>query len=175
MHGPDGLAWVPEATALAICRIKRPTWTTWAAQALVERPATGAYGLDEVVRVALIAELRKVLPAEDMAAAWRGLSRSGVADRITGLAAELAPDDQLDLVIEPESGSVVLARTDATLAAAARHPSAPRPVIVISPAAEIFRVVQAFNNRALSGARPTSRRRGRPKASQPPPQRQQAG
>jgi hypothetical protein len=159
---PDRLHWVPEATALAICGVKRPTWTTWAKQNIVERPSDGAYGLDDVIRVALVAELRKVLGADEMAAAWRGLRRGGVADEVMRLVPTLHEDDRLDLVIEPESGRVVLATDDIELAHAVRHPTAPRPVIVLSPAAELCRVTEGFANRAMGGARPKARRRGRP-------------
>jgi hypothetical protein len=38
-------------------------------------------------------------------------------------------------------------------------------VIVISPAAELHRVVGGFANRALSAGRPTARRRGRPRGT----------
>jgi hypothetical protein len=156
---------MPEAAALALCGMKRPTWTGWADQGIVMRPSNGAYGLHDVIRVALVSELRKVLSVDDMAAAWRGMTSHGMADEVIRLALAAQDDDRLDLVIEPESGQVLLATDDQALAQAVRHPTAPRAVIVISPAAELHRVVAGFANRALSADRPTVRRRGRPKGT----------
>ncbi len=164
--------WLPETPAIELCRMKRQTWTTWADQGIVTRPANGAYGFGDVIRLALVSELRKILPVEDMAAAWRGISADGIADEIVELAGTLREDDRLDLVIEPESGRVVLATDDNALAQAVRHPTAPRPVIVISPAAELCRVAIGFSNRALSTPRPDARRRGRPRVASRPVQEQ---
>lgn len=155
--------WVPEATALHLCGLKRTTWAGWGQQGLVDRPEDGAYGLDDVLRVALAAELRKVVGTDDMAAALRGLDTGGVVDEIFKSARDLNETDPLDLVIEPESGRVTLVKNDEALAQAVRHPSAPRRVIVISPAAEVCRVIEGFANRAKGGARPAARRRGRPR------------
>jgi hypothetical protein len=156
---------MPEAAALALCGMKRPTWTGWSEQGIVVRPHDGAYGLHDVIRVALLFALRKVLPVDDMAAAWRGMTSDGVADEVINLATTVQEDDRFDLVIEPGSGRVLLATTDQALAQAVRHPTAPRAVIVISPAAELHRVVGGFMNRALSVDRPTARSRGRPKGT----------
>jgi len=156
---------MPEAAALALCGMKRPTWIGWSEQGIVARPPDGAYDLHDVIRVALMSELRKVLGVDDMAAAWRGMTSDGVADEVIRLATTVEEDDRLDLVIEPASGQVLLAADDQALAQAVRHPTAPRAVIVISPAAELHRVVGGFANRALRAARPTARRRGRPKAT----------
>jgi hypothetical protein len=163
--GPSDATWLPEAAALALCGIKRPTWTGWSDQGIVARPSDGAYGLDDVIRVALLSALRAVLGVDDMAAAWRGMTSGGIADEVIQLAPTIEEDDRLDLVIEPESGRVQLAKDDRALAQAVRHPLAPRAVIVISPAAELHRVVAGFANRARSGPRPKARRRGRPKGA----------
>jgi hypothetical protein len=165
MADPSDDMWMPEAAALALCGMKRPTWTGWSEQGIVARPSDGAYGLPDVIRVALLSALRKVLAVDDMAAAWRGMASGGIADQVTKLATTVQEDDRLDLVIEPESGRVLLATDDQALAQAVRHPTAPRAVIVISPAAELHRVVAGFANRALSTDRPTARRRGRPKGT----------
>jgi hypothetical protein len=156
---------MPEAAALALCGMKRPTWTGWGEHGIVARPSDGAYDLHDVIRVALVSELRKVLGVDDMAAAWRGMTSDGVADEVIRLATTVQEDDRLDLVVEPASGRVQLATDDQELAQAVRHPTAPRAVIVISPAAELHRVVGGFANRALSADRPSVRRRGRPRGT----------
>jgi hypothetical protein len=156
---------MPESAALALCGLKRPTWTGWSDQGIVARPSDGAYELHDVIRVALVSELRKVLAVDEMAAAWRDMTADGVADEVVQLAATLQEDDRFDLVVEPASGRVRLATNDEQLAQAVRHPTAPRAVIVISPAGELHRVVGGFANRALSSNRPGERRRGRPRGT----------
>jgi hypothetical protein len=162
----DG-TWLHEATALDLCGIKRPTWIAWSEQGFVARPDNGAYGLEDVVGVALVSQLRRALPVEDMTAAWRAIVKSGIADEVAKRAPTLREEDRLDLVIEPASGRVALATDDIELAQAVRHPSAPRAVIVISPGSELCRVVDGFTNRALSTEPPTQRRRGRPRGQSP--------
>jgi hypothetical protein len=161
--GSDRLHWVPEATALHLCGVKRATWAGWGKQGVVDRPEDGAYGLDDVLRVALAAEVRKVVGTDDMAAALRGLDAGGVVEEIFKSARDLKETDQLDLVIEPESGHVTLVKDNEALAGAVRHPSAPRRVIVVSPASELCRVIEGFANRAKGGVRPAARRPGRPR------------
>jgi hypothetical protein len=128
------------------------------------RPANGAYLLPDVVRIALVAQLRKYLPIDDVGAALRGLERDGVLAEIVKLAEKIDEQATFDLVIEQATANVSLVLDDEALVAAVRHPTAPRAVIVISPGDELRRVVAGFRNRSSSGPLPTERRRGRPRS-----------
>jgi hypothetical protein len=155
------MGWLPEAKALDLCDVPRATWASWERHGFVARPENGAYGLADVIRIALVAQLRKHLQVDDVAAAMRGLEREGDFGKLVELAQNINEGDRLDLIIEPNTAKVKVACDDWTLVQAVRHPTAPRAVIVVSPADELYRIVAGFKNRSLLVAPPSIRRRGR--------------
>ncbi|MEX1143143.1 MAG: hypothetical protein WD993_00325 [Thermoleophilaceae bacterium] len=155
-----------EPRMLGLCGLARSTFQSWVRAGLDINDPGGAYGEGAVLRTALLVQVREHLSLDDMVGAWRDFTASGAATEFLNHARCLREDGRLDLVIEPEHAGMAIARNDEELIAAVRHGNAPRPVIVVDVADRILHVLQSFRRMAKPGARPTERRRGRPRRSQ---------
>jgi hypothetical protein len=158
----DDRDWVGEARMLSICGLPRSTLQSWIASGLIASDPGGAYGEAEVLEAAIISALRDHFALEELTRLWIGLRERGSVGAFVARAHELADEDRFDLVIEPTSGRILLALDDAGLVDAVRHPSIPRPIVVIPLREKLIFVRDAFRAFATNDKRPTSRRAGRP-------------
>jgi hypothetical protein len=160
---PDTIFWISEARMLGLCDLPRSTFQSWLKAGLDLADPGGAYGLAETLEVAVLVQARRHLGLEEMAGAWRSAIRSGRRDEIVRRAVALEEGGRLDLVVQPQHASLAVADTDAELVRAVRHPTAPRPVVVLDVAAPLMLVKEGFEGMATAGSRPSERRRGRPR------------
>jgi|GEM_PF-2715037 len=157
------IAWVSQSQILELCEISRATLNSWIKAGLDIPPAAAAYGVADLVRLLIFAAARKHLTPQQMAAAWSDLAKSGDAGTIIGLARGLNPGDSFDLVVDLKYHEMKVVRSDAELVAAVRHPTAPRPMVVVDLAEQMRDSVRSFFRRARTDTRPATRKRGRPK------------
>src|SRR5262249_13085652 len=94
--------------------------------------------------VTILVAVRAYLPPKEMAGAWRDFSTSGERDAATLAARRLEPGQRFDLVVEPEHAGIQIARDERRLLEAVRHPSSPRPVVVLDLAERIGTVGPPF-------------------------------
>lgn len=160
---PDDIAWVQQSRILTLCDISRATLNSWIKSGLDIPEDTAAYGLADLVTLLVFAAARKHLTPKDMVAAWRDLVRSGEDVRIATLARDLGSDDRFDLIVDPEYVAFQVACSDEELVAAVRHPTAPRPVVVVDLAERMRDAVGAFHRAASKEDPPPARKRGRPR------------
>jgi hypothetical protein len=152
--------WISEARALEIVGLARATALNWAKAGILERRVT--YDLAALLELLLLAILREYLSVDDLARRWPQLRAEGwVADAVQRAA---VAGKRCDLVVDRDHGGLVMAESDAELAAAVRRPGAPRAVTVVDIAPRIALIRQAFENWALVGPAPEERRPGRPTA-----------
>ncbi len=164
MHaGADDIEWVSEARMFSLCELPRSTFQSWVKAGFDIQDPGGAYGLDDVLEIALLVQARRYLGLEELAGGWRQLTRSGVAGEIVVAARELKEGEQFDLVLEPEHASIVAAGNNDELIDAVRHPGAPRPVVVLAVSGEIQLIKESFARLAKTAPRPAEKRRGRPR------------
>jgi hypothetical protein len=165
MHdAPDDISWISEPRMLGLCDLPRSTRQSWERAGLNVGDAGGAYGEGAVLEIALLVMIREHLGLEEMIGAWRDLTSSGTAAEIINRARHLRERDRFDLVLEPEHAGIRVARTNAELAAAVRHPGAPRPVVVVDIAERIRLVRDSFRRLAVHEPRPQVKRPGRPRS-----------
>jgi hypothetical protein len=157
--------WLPEARVQALCGVARPTWKSWVRTGLIEEDPGGAYDESQVLGIALAALLREQLGPHETRTALQALKRTGHWADLLARAGDLTRQDRFDIVIEPQSLVVRLVIDDAQLIAAVRHPSDPRPVLVLPVADRMRRIRNGFRSLATAGPRPHTRKVGRP--SQP--------
>lgn len=157
---PDDLRWVNEARMLALTGLPRSTFQAWRRAKFVE--PLPAYGEGDVLEMAIAAELRRHLRPDEATRAWAALRESGDLDAFVNVARRLEEGDRFDLVIEPNHLGVTLATDDASLVAAVRHPTAPRPVVVVALAEQLRHIRDSVRRTGITAARPKERRPGRP-------------
>lgn len=164
MHvAADDIEWVSESRMFSLCELPRSTFQSWVKAGLDIQDPGGAYGLDDVLEIALLVQARRYLGLEELAGGWRQLTRSGVVGEIVTAARELKEGERFDLVLEPEHASIVAAGNNDELINAVRHPGAPRPVVVLTVSEEIQLIKESFARLAKTAPRPTEKRRGRPR------------
>jgi hypothetical protein len=164
MQGPpDTISWISEARMLGLCDLPRSTFQSWLKAGLDLADPGGAYGLAETLEIAVLVHARRHLGLEEMAGAWKSATRSGRREEIVRRAVALEEGDRFDLVIQPQHASLVVAESDAELVRAVRHPTAPRPVVVLDIADSLLLVKEGFEGLATVGSRPSETRRGRPR------------
>jgi hypothetical protein len=161
---PDDISWVQQSRILSFCRISRAALNSWIKSGLDIPPNTAAYGFADLVTLLVFSGARKHMTPKDMVAAWRDLVREGEDVKITTFARDLGPDDRFDLVIDPEYVAFRIARSDEELVEAVRHPTAPRPVVVVDLAERMRDAAGAFYRAASEERRPAARKRGRPRS-----------
>jgi hypothetical protein len=159
----DDISWVTQAQILDLCEISRATLNSWIKAGLDIPTAAAAYKVADLVKLLIFAAARKHLTPRQMSAAWSELARSGEAARITRLARDLEPDDSFDLVLDLKYREMRVISSDDELVAAVRHPTAPRPVVVIDLAEQMRDSVRSFFRDPRRDAPPAARKRGRPK------------
>lgn len=157
------IAWVSQSQILEFCEISRATLNSWIKAGLDIPTATAAYKVADLVKLLIFAAARKHLTPQQMAAAWSDLAKSGEADRITDLARELKPGNSFDLVIDLKYREMKVVRSNKELVVAVRHPTAPRPIVVIDLAEQMRDSVASFFRCSREDAPPVARKRGRPK------------
>lgn len=160
---PDDIAWLNESRMLSVCGLPRSTFQSWGRNGLELANAQGAYGLYEVIGVALLVEMRRYVGVEDLVAVWDDLGAGDSLPALVAKARALQLGDRLDVILEPEHGRATIACGDSELAAAVRHPSAPRPIIVLDVAERVAHVTATFHRLAKNAPRPQEKRPGRPK------------
>jgi hypothetical protein len=162
-HGSDDDGWINEAPMLTLVELPRSTFLGWTKEpGFVEADLGAAYGLDEVLEMALLTKVRKYL-GDDTISAWKHLRRKGTAAEMVGAARALEAEDRFDLVLEPEHGGICMVRSDKELIAAVKVAGAPRPVIVLDVADWLRLVKAGFERKRSTAARPLERRAGRPR------------
>lgn len=162
-HPPDDIAWLPESRALALCRLSRSTSNSWKKSGLDLISDRAAYGLTEVIGLALLVTAREYLPPKELVNAWRVFSASPAGAAALNAARNLEAGERFDLVVEPEHAGFLVARSDAELLEAVSTPMAPRPVVVLDVSARIKQVVDTFNRLANRTKPPAERAPGRPR------------
>ncbi len=160
---PDDIAWVQQARILSLCGISRATLNSWIKSGLDIPEDTAAYGLADLVTLLVFAAARKHLAPKGMVAAWRDLVRRKEDVRIIDAARELGAEDRFDLIIDPEYLAFQVACSEQELITAVRHPTAPRPVVVVDLAERMRDAVGAFHRAASEEQPPPARKRGRPR------------
>lgn len=150
---------------LDLCEVSRSTFNSWRKAGLDLVAERGAYGLDRIVAVVVLASARKYLTPKDMAGAWRSAVKSGADERIARAGRSLEADGRFDLVIESEHAFLSIACSEEELVEAVRHPGAPRPVVVVDLADRIRHVVETFDRIANETPRPQERGPGRPRSA----------
>jgi hypothetical protein len=165
---PDDISWISEPRMLGLCGLPRSTRQSWERAGLNVGDAGGAYGEGAVLEIALLVIIREHLGLDEIIGAWRDLTSSGVAAELINHARCLREQDRFDLVLEPEHAGIRVARTNAELVAAVRHPGAPRPVVVVDIAERIRLVRESFRRLATHGSRPQVKRPGRPRSKVTP-------
>jgi hypothetical protein len=163
----DDISWVPQARILELCDISRTTLNSWIKSGLDIPEAAAAYKVSDLVKLLVFAGARKHLTPQQMASAWRELVKTGEAAAITNAARGLKDDDSFDLVIDVKYRALTVVRSDEELVSAVRHPSAPRPVVVVDLAERMRDGIGSFFRDANQEAPPVERKRGRPKRVQP--------
>lgn len=148
---------------LSLCELPRSTFQSWIKAGLDIEEPDGAYGLSQVLSVAILVAARKYLGLEELVGAWRAANGSGAANQMLTAARGLGKGDRFDLVVEPAHGSIAIARTNSELVKAVRHPGAPRAVVVLDLAERILLVNASFKRMAGYEPRPVEKRRGRPR------------
>jgi hypothetical protein len=162
---PDELLWVQQSRILGLCDISRAALNSWIKSGLDLGEDTAAYDLSDLVTLLIFAAARKHMTPKHMVGAWTDLVRSGEATRIINAARELGSDQGFDLVVDPEYGALRVALSEGELLEAVRHPTAPRPIVVVDMAEKVRDAVSAFHRFAERGERPPARKRGRPRSA----------
>jgi hypothetical protein len=160
---PDDILWISEARMFNLCELPRSTFQSWVKAGLDIEDPGGAYGLADVLAILLLVHARRYLGLEEMAGAWRELGREGAIGTMIRAACDLEEGERFDLVLEPEHGSILVARSNPELVNAVRHPGAPRPVVVLDLSEAIQLVKKSFMRLANRSPRPREKRRGRPR------------
>lgn len=162
---PDDIAWLPESRLLDLCGLSRSTFQSWQRAGLDVGNDQGAYSLDDAIALIVLAAVRDHLAPKDMVGAWRFLLKSGEAADLLAAARLLKRGDRFDLVIEPDLASLKVARSDAELADAVRHPTDPRPVVVLDLAERVYRGCRAFERLGNESPKPRRKAPGRPRSA----------
>lgn len=157
------IAWVSQSQIIELAEISRATLNSWIKAGLDISNAAAAYKVVDLVKLLIFAAARKHLTPQQMASAWTDLAASGEAATITAAARELEPGDSFELVVDLKYHELKVVRSDEELLAAVRHPTAPRPLVVIDLAEPMRDSVRAFFRDARKGVPPAARKRGRPK------------
>jgi biotin operon repressor len=160
---PADIAWVSQSQILELCDISRATLNSWIKAGLDISTAAAGYKLADVVKLLIFAAARKHLTPQQMAGAWVDLVKSGEAGAITDAARELKEGDSFELVVDLKYHELKVIRSDNELLAAVRHPTAPRPVVVVDLAEQMRDSVRSFFRDSHKSAPPEARKRGRPK------------
>lgn len=161
MPSPVDLRWLAEARTLAICGLTRPNLLGWDKVGLIKRDPGGAYGLEATMELALLADLRLVFSLDDLAAAWNDMRRRDEAQELVRRAVEVGRHP-LDLLVEPELGTIIGIADDAELIAAIRRTDVPRTFTIRPQTNRLQMVLEAFDRFATVAKRPTKRKAGRP-------------
>jgi hypothetical protein len=161
---PHELGWVEESKMLAITDVARSTFHGWARAGIVERDPAGAYSEPAVIEVMLVGALRDYMSVDELAIRWPRLEAEGKVADFLRRARALEEGERYDLIVEIKHGNVAVASGDAELAAAVRHPGAPRPVVVVDLAERVLLARAGFLSWRIVGRRPAARRSGRPAA-----------
>lgn len=162
-HLPDDIAWLPESRTLGLCRLSRSTLNSWKKSGLELTSEHAAYGLSEVIGLALLVAAREYLPPKELVNAWRSFAASPAGVDAVNAARELKPEARFDLVVEPDNAGFQVARSESDLLAAVSTPMAPRPVVVLDLSARIRQVVETFHRIANPTKPPAERSPGRPR------------
>ncbi len=163
---PDDIAdvaWVTQAQVLDLCDISRATLNSWIKGGLDIPEAAAAYKVADLIKLLIFASARKHLAPQQIGAAWTELIRTGEATAIVNAARELGTDDTFDLVIDVKYFTLAVARSDKDLIAEVRHPTAPRPIVVVDLAERMRDATGAFFRSSRRDAPPAERTRGRPR------------
>lgn len=147
---------------LAINELPRSTFQGWTKAGLVERDPGGAYTLDTVLEMTLIAALRDHFSVDELTIRWPRLRNDGHVTDFVSRARNLGDGDRYDLAVEVNHGGISVATDDAELARAVRGPGAPRLMVVLEIAGRLRVVRDGFDAWAIAGRRPTKRKVGRP-------------
>ncbi|MCW3001514.1 MAG: hypothetical protein JWQ20_812 [Conexibacter sp.] len=161
---PYELGWVDEAKMLAITDLARSTFHGWARAGIVERDPGGAYSEPAVIEMMLVGALRDYMSVDELAIRWPRLQAEGKVADFVRRARTVEEGERYDLIVEIKHGDVSVARDDTELAAAVRHPGAPRPVVVVDLADRLRLVRSGFMSWRITGRRPKARKAGRPPA-----------
>jgi hypothetical protein len=162
-HLPDSIAWLPESRTLGLCRLSRSTLNSWKKSGLELASERAAYGLSEVIGLALLVAAREYLPPKELVNAWRSFSDSPTGIAAVNAARDLEPGARFDLIVEPEHAGFQVARNETELLEAVSTPMAPRPVVVLDLSARIRQIVDTFHRIANSTKPPSERSPGRPR------------
>lgn len=157
------IAWFSQAQILELCEISRATLNSWIKAGLDIPAAAAAYKVADVVKLLIFAAARKHLTPQQMAGAWVDLVQSGEAGEITDAARELKSGDKFELVVDLKYHEMKVVRSDKDLLAAVRHPTAPRPLVVVDLAEQMRDSVRSFFRDSHKSAPPATRKRGRPR------------
>jgi hypothetical protein len=164
MKTPHDLAWLPEAQILKVCRLPRSTLQSWRRSGL-ELADEAAYDLKALVTLVLLVATREFLSPKEMVGAWRALVRSGTDTEIVEAARRLAKGGRFDLVIDVTYASLEIAQSETELMTEVRHPSLPRPMVVVDVAEAVYLAVKYFNDHANTTPRPKEKGPGRPRSA----------
>lgn len=166
MHAvADGLLWVPETRLVSLVGIPRSTYQSWEQEGLLTRSATGAYAESDVIETIVIAAIRAQLPLAATGNAMRQMRASGAVADLVDRARALQADELFDLVIDPHRATVVVCDDTRSLVAAVHDQHVARTVTVVPLARTLSDAIVAFRNHAQRGRPPTTRARGRPRAT----------
>lgn len=149
---------------LELSHVSRSTFQSWQKAGLDIASKSGAYGLSEVVTLAILALVRDFLQTREMVSIWKDLVASGEAGRMINAARKLKEGAAFDLVVEPRHASLKLALTDKQVVEAVHHSADPRPVVVVDASERIYTVVRTFNRVRITAPRRKARTPGRPRS-----------
>jgi len=157
--------WLPESRALSVCQLSRSAFNSWKQAGLDLDAPGGAYGLDQVVSITILAAAREHIQPKAMVAAWQDFVGPDGEAELGRAARLLGPGDPFDLVVDPEIFTLRVTLRDADLVDALRRSSYPRPVVVVDLADRIREIVGAFNRAGNPTSKPKSRNPGRPRSA----------
>jgi hypothetical protein len=158
----DSLLWVPEARAAQLAGTPRSTVQGWDKEGFLELPAAGVFQERHIFELLLAAAFREELTLPEAKSLWRNLRRTGTIAEFLDLAeAVLSEQDQLDLVMDTELGSVTFACDARSVLKAVRDARRPKRVYLAPLAPRIWLAREGFANFASADQIPKTRR-GRP-------------
>jgi hypothetical protein len=161
------MKWITESRLLELCGLSRAQLNSWIKSGLdLEKAgARAAYGLYELVKILLLAKLRAHLSPKQMIGVWAELAKGGRDAEIVAAARALKPGERFDLVVDLRFSTFDVALSEKELLNAVRHPTDPRPVLVLDVADSVRLVVAAFHREANATRPPAARGPGRPRSA----------
>lgn len=162
------IAWVPQAQILDLGEVSRATLNSWIKAGLDIPKGAAAYKVDDLIKIIIFASARKHLTPQRLVRAWGELAKTGEAAAIKNAARQLKADEPFDLVIDVKYFALAVVQSDEELISAVRHPTAPRPVVVIDLAEKMRSAIGGFFRSSNEGSPPAQRKRGRPKRAKGP-------